>query len=112
MRLNFEIQATHEATHNWSAVDELLAKLLSYAREFDHNVKNEVIDPVMEVTARAHCGMPVRVARSVDSLLSEMMPSVAGGLQYPCPEEISNEDRDLLKRAEYANFQVTWDASR
>jgi hypothetical protein len=107
-RIRFEIQATHD----WSAVDELLAKLRPYAREFDHNVKNEVIDAVMEVTSRAHCGMPVWVARSVDTLLSEMIPSVAGGMQYACRSEIPKEDRDLLKRAEYANFQVTWDACR
>lgn len=33
-------------------------------------------------------------------------------MQYPSLEEISKEDRELMKRAEYANFQITWDACR
>ena len=93
-------------------MDDLLGKLSPYAREFGHAVKHEVIDAVLEVTGRTHQGMPVFVARSVDSLLGEMMPAVAGGMQYRCSTEISKEDRGLLKRAEYANFQITWDACR
>lgn len=107
-RLRFAI----EATQDWTAVDDLLAQLGPYVREFDHAVKHEVMDAVLEVTARTHRGMPVWVARSVDSLLGEMMPSVAGGMQRKSSKEISQEDRELMKRAEYANFQITWDACR
>jgi hypothetical protein len=107
-RIRFGIEATQE----WSAVDELLSKLQPYAREFDHTVKNEVMDAVLEVTGRTHRGMPVWVARSVDSLLGEMMPMMAGGMHHPASREISKGDRELMKRAEYANFQITWDACR
>jgi hypothetical protein len=107
-RLRFEI----ESTQDWSAVDDLLAKLHPYVREFDHSVKHEVIDAVLEITGRTHRGMPVWVARSVDSLLGEMMPTVAGGMHHRCSKKITKEDRDLMKRAEYAIFQVTWDACR
>lgn len=107
-RIRFEIEATQE----WSVVDDFLARLQPYAREFDHTVKNEVMDAVLEVTARTHRGMPVWVARSVDSLLGEMIPAVGGGMHHQCPKEISKDDRELMKRAEYANFQITWDACR
>ena len=107
-RLRFAI----EATQDWSVVDDLLTKLDPYVREFDHAVKNEVMDAVLEVTARTHRGMPVWIARSVDSLLGEMMPCVAGGMQRRSSKEIGPEDRELMKRAEYANFQITWDACR
>lgn len=43
-RIRFEIESAQE----WSAMADLLAKLHPYAREFDHSVKNEVMDAVLE----------------------------------------------------------------
>ena len=52
------------------------------------------------------------MAQSVDSVLMEVMPVKGGGLHHPAREEFSQEDQELLKRMEYAAFEMTWDACR
>jgi hypothetical protein len=85
---------------------------MPYAREFDHVVKNEVLDAVVEVTGRTRQGMPLAVAQSVDSVLGELMPVGFGGMHYPARKEIPKEDVKLLERIEYATLELTWDACR
>src|SRR5271157_24269 len=101
-----------EAKTDWSNLEEQLDKLLPYAREFDHVVKNEVLDAVVEATGRTRQGMPISVARSVDSVLGELMPVGFGGMHYPARKDISSDDRKLLARIEDATFELTWDACR
>lgn len=107
-RIRFEM----EATSDWSALEGYLDKLVPYAREFDHVVKHEVLNAVMNVTGRTRQGMPLGVAQSVDNVLMEVMPVRGGGLNYPTREEITEEDQELLKRMENATFELTWDACR
>jgi hypothetical protein len=80
-----------EANIEWAALDACLDKLLPYAREFDKAVKHEVLDAIREVTARTRLGMPVEVARSVDTLLIDVMPLKAGDCDI-------RRDRKLRRR--------------
>jgi len=101
-----------ERHSGWDALDEYLDKLMPYAREFDNSVKHEVLDAVMEVTGRTKLGMPAKVARSVDTVLLEVMPVKGGGFNYPAREPFSERDLELLERIEHATFEMTWDACR
>jgi hypothetical protein len=107
-RIRFEM----EATSDWSALEGYLDKLMPYAREFDHVVKHEVLNAVMDVTGRTRQGMPLGVAQSVDNVLMEVMPVKGGGLKHPSRDEITGDDQELLKRMEHATFEMTWDACR
>jgi predicted GNAT family N-acyltransferase len=107
-RIRFEI----EGTRDWDVAENCLQKLIPYAREFDHVVKHEVLDAVMDVTGRTRQGMPEDVARSVDTVLLEVMPVKAGGFNYPSRALLSESDQELLKRIEHAAFEMTWDACR
>lgn len=107
-RIRFEM----EATRDWSVLEGYLDKLGPYACEFGHVEKHEVLNAVMYVTGMTRLGMPLGVAQSVDDLLMEVMPVKGGGLNYPEREGISEEDQELLRRIEYAIFQLTWDACR
>jgi len=107
-QIRFEMEATPE----WAALGGHLRRLLPYAREFDHVVKHEVLNAVVEVTGRTRQGMPIDVARAVDSVLGELMPVGGGGLLYPAREEISEDEQKLLERIEHATFELTWDACR
>lgn len=107
-RIRFEM----EATSDWSALEGYLDKLMPYAREFDHVVKHEVLNAVMDATGRTRQGMQLGVAQSADNVLMEVMPVKGGGLNYPTREEITEEDQELLKRMEHATFEMTWDACR
>jgi len=107
-RIRFEMEATAE----WSALEGYLQKLIPYAREFDHVVKNEVLDAVMVVTGRTRQGMPLDVAQAVDTVLMEVMPVKSGGVHHPAREDFSEVDLELLKRIGHANFEMTWDACR
>jgi hypothetical protein len=107
-RIRFEM----ERASGWDALDDYLDKLLPYAREFDDAVKHEVLDAVMEITGRTKLGMPAEVARSVDTVLLEVMPVKGGSFNYPAREPLSESDLKLLKRVEHATFEMTWDACR
>jgi len=107
-RIRFEM----ERIGDWAALDEYLDKLLPYAREFDESVKHEVLDAVREVTARTRQGMTAAVARSVDTVLLEVMPVKGGGFNYPAREPFSESDQELIKRIEHLTFEMTWDACR
>ena len=107
-RIRFEM----ERNSGWDALDDYLEKLMPYAREFDDSVKHEVLDAVMEVTGHTRLGMPAKVARSVDTVLLEVMPVKGGGFNYPARESFSESDLELLKRIEHATFEMTWDACR
>jgi hypothetical protein len=107
-RIRFEM----ERVSGWDTLDEYLDKLLPYAREFDDTVKHEVLDAVMDVTGRTRMGMPAQVARSVDTVLLEVMPVKGGGFNYPSWKLFSESDLELLKRIEHATFEMTWDACR
>ncbi len=107
-RIRFDM----ERNSGWDALDEYLDKLMPYAREFDDAVKHEVLDAVGEVTGRTRRGMPAKVARSVDTVLLEVMPVKGGGFNYPARESFSERDLELLKRIEHATFEMTWDACR
>lgn len=107
-RIRFEM----ERTSGWAALDGYLLKLIPYAREFDHSVKHQVLDAVMNVTGRTRQNMPLGVAQSVDTVLMEVMPIKSGGVHHPTREKFSDEDQELLKRIENAVFELTWDACR
>jgi hypothetical protein len=107
-----QIRFAMEASPDWGKLEAQLDKLFPYAREFDHVVKNEVLDAVLEATGRTHQGMPLSVAQSVDSVLGELMPVGFGGMRYPARKEIPDEDVKLLVRIEHATFELTWDACR
>lgn len=107
-RIRFEM----ERVFGWDPLDEYLDKLLPYAREFDASVKHEVLDAVMDITGRTRMGMPAQVARSVDTVLLEVMPVRGGGFNYPARKPLSESDLELLKRVEHATFEMTWDACR
>jgi hypothetical protein len=111
----FEVKRIHfemERVSGWDVLDEYLDKLLPYAREFDDSVKHEVLDAVMDITGRTRMGMPAQVARSVDTVLLEVMPVKGGGFNYPARKPFSESDVQLLKRIEHATFEMTWDACR
>jgi hypothetical protein len=97
-RIRFDM----ERNSGWDALDEYLGKLMPYAREFDDSVKHGVLDAVMKVTGRTNLGMPAKVARSVDTVLLEVMPVKDGGFNYPAREPFSERDLELLKRIEHA----------
>lgn len=107
-RIRFDM----ERDSGWDALDDHLDKLMPYAREFDDSVKHEVLDAVMEITGRTRLGMPPKVARSVDTLLLEVMPVKGGGFNYPASGSFSERELELLKRIEHAAFEMTWDACR
>lgn len=107
-RIRFEM----EGNRDWDALEGYLQKLFPYAREFGHVVKHEVLDAVMDVTGRTRQGMPPDVAQAIDTVLIEVMPIGAGGLNYPSRKEISADDQELLKRIEHAIFEMTWNACR
>jgi hypothetical protein len=107
-RIRFEM----ERNSGWDALDDYLDKLLPYAREFDDSVKHEVLDALREVTGHTRLGMPGKVARSVDTVLLEVMPVKGGGFNYPARQPFSESDLHLLKRIEHATFEMTWDACR
>ena len=107
-RIRFDM----EANTGWDALEGYLQKLLPYAREFDHVVKNEVLNAVSDVTGRTRLGMPVNVAQAVDSVLIQILPMGNGGLFHPSRKEISRNDQELLRRIEHLTFELTWDACR
>jgi hypothetical protein len=107
-RIRFEM----ERASGWDTLDEYLDQLMPYAREFDDSVKHEVLDALREVTGRVRLGMPANVARSIDTILLEVMPVKGGGFNYPAREPYSEGDLQLLKRIEHATFEMTWDACR
>jgi hypothetical protein len=107
-RIRFEM----ERTGDWAALDNYLDKLLPYAREFDESVKHEVLNAVREVTTRTRQGMTAAIARSVDTVLLEVMPVKGGGFNHPAREPFSQSDQELIKRIEHLTFEMTWDACR
>ncbi len=107
-----QIRFAMEASSDWGKLEAQLDKLFPYAREFDHVVKNEVLDAVREATGRTRQGMPLAVAQSVYSVLGELIPVGFGGMRHPAWKAIPNEDVKLLERIEHATFELTWDACR
>lgn len=107
-RIRFEI----EATSTWPALEAILQKLIPYAREFDHVVKHEVLNAVMDVTGRTRQEMPVDVAQAVDSVLMEVLPINGGSYHHPAREKFTDDDLGILKRIEHATFELSWDACR
>jgi hypothetical protein len=87
-RIRFKI----EAAPGWPELESMLEELLPYAREFDDPVKDEVLEAVLSVSGRAREGLTVDVANARDSLLGEIMPVGAGGMQYPARREISVDE--------------------
>jgi hypothetical protein len=106
------IRFAMEASRDWSSTATELDKLIPYAREFDHAVKNEVIDAVMEATSRTRDDMPESVAHAVDQVLSQLIPAGIGGMRYSANRPITEHDVELLQRIEHALFELTWDACR
>jgi hypothetical protein len=100
-----------EGAPGWEVAERCLQKLIPYAREFDHVVKHEVLDTVMDVTGRTRQDMPKEVARLVDTVLLEVMPVGGGGFNYPATTPLSENDQELLKRIEHAAFEMTWDSA-
>ncbi len=109
-RIRFDMEGT--PTSEWAELQSHLYKLLPYAREFDHSVKQEVLEAMFEATDRTRQGMPLDVAQAVDAVLSEVMPVGFGGLLRPSRKEISGEDQKLLEGIEDATFSLMWDACR
>jgi hypothetical protein len=107
-RIRFEM----EAISGWSAVEAYLQKLIPYAREFDHIVKHEVLNAVIDATGRTRQGMPLDVAQAVGAVLTEVMPIKGGGFHHPAREQASEDDKELFQRVENATFELTWDACR
>lgn len=107
-RIRFEM----EGIRDWAQYEPLIAKLVPYAREFNHKVKDEVLDALSEATGWTRQGMTISVAREVDSVLGELMPVGLGSVYHPSRNKITNKDQALLKRIGHSTFEMTWDACR
>lgn len=107
-QIRFEMEASRGA----KALESLVDKLIPYAQEFDHIVKNEVLDAVMVVSGRAQQSLPIALAGSVDDVLGAVMPVGCGGMWRPGGEEIPPEDCGLLGRIGHITFEFGWAACR
>ena len=107
-QIRFEMEDSRDA----KVLESLLDKLIPYAQEFDHIVKNEVLDAVMVVSGRAQVSLPIALAQSLDAVLGAVMPVGIGGMWRPGEEEISAEDRQLLGRIGHITFELGWAACR
>ncbi|PYP91842.1 MAG: hypothetical protein DMG65_05945 [Candidatus Angelobacter sp. Gp1-AA117] len=107
-KIRYEIEATRE----WPEIERHLERLVPYAREYEHHVKEEVLDALGAVTGRTRDEMPLQVLQGVDSVLAEIMFIGWGGLQRRSNKEISVEDQKVLKRVGHATYELTWDSCR
>jgi hypothetical protein len=105
-----------EGTRKWSEIERQVGRqvgrLVPYAREYEHHVKEEVLDAIGAATGRARNEMPIRVLEAIDGVLGEVMFISFGGMQRPSEKEISVEDQKLLKRVGHATYELTWHACR
>jgi len=108
-KIRYEIEGIR---NNWAEIERQLEKLVPYAREYEHHVKDEVLDAIHVATGRARNEMPIRVLETIDGVLGEMMFIGFGGVQRAAEKEISVEDQKLLKRVGHATYELTWDSCR
>ena len=78
-----------EFSQDWSNLERLLEKLLPNAREFNHTVKNEVLDAMHEATTRTRDRMTEGVTQVINSLLAELLPASSEGLYRASHKTIS-----------------------
>jgi hypothetical protein len=108
-RIRYEIEGIR---NNWAKIERQLERLVPYAREYEHHVKEEVLDAIGAATVGARNEMPIRVLQAIDGVLGAVMFIGFGGMQSPSEKQISVEDQRLLKRVGYATYELTWDSCR
>lgn len=106
-RISYQIEA---ARFNWEKINSLLQKLFPYGRDFEYDVRSEIIYVTSIVANHTrHCEQK-EVIKTLLDVLIESLPIYS--IVNPLKRKLSNKNIELILRAVEIIHTVLWDTCR